>query len=139
MSTLDDNKKIAIEFMNAVGCGDVATLQRLMAPDYEAICTGTCMLSGSRKAEEVLGAAGMLGQLTQGGITFELLTMTAEDDRVALEMQGRAALVNGNRYDNQYHFLFKLRDGKVYQMKEYLDTKLVDDVLGPLVRAAMAG
>lgn len=138
MTTQEKNKQIALAFMDAVGCGDTAVLQQLMAPGFEAICTGTCMLSGSRKAVDVLAAAGLLGSLMQQGIKFEALNVTAEEDRVACELQGHSILVNGDPYNNQYHFLFKIRDGKVYLMKEYMDTKLVDDALGPLIRSASA-
>jgi uncharacterized protein len=59
--------------------------------------------------------------------------MTAEADRVAAEFAGKATLMNGQAYDNEYFFLFSVRDGKIYRMKEYMDSLLVERVLGPLV------
>ena len=37
-------------------------------------------------------------------------------------------LNNGRIYNNLYHFLFVVRDGKVLQVKEYLDTMHTNDV-----------
>ena len=56
----------------------------------------------------------------------------AEGDRVALEVESDADLINGKHYHNYYHFLFVIRDGKVIEAKEYLDTKLVADSFGDL-------
>lgn len=33
------------------------------------------------------------------------------------------------RYQNQYHFLFRFRDGELVTLKEYMDTERVTDVL----------
>ena len=38
---------------------------------------------------------------------------------------------NGKSYNNQYHFLLFVRDGKVSKVMEYLDNQLADAVLGP--------
>ena len=56
--------------------------------------------------------------------------MTAEDDRVAVEAESMAKLVNGERYHNRYHFLFVLRDGRIQAVKEYLDTLHAMSALG---------
>lgn len=129
------NKAVALNFLNALGGGDVATLKTVMAEDIEAIATGTSVFSGTRHFKELAEICAGLGQFTKSGISFKLLHATAEDDRVSLEMEGSCALKNGTAYNNSYHFLVFVRGGKVYKMKEYFDTKLADAVLAP----AMAG
>ncbi len=57
-----------------------------------------------------------------GGIQFTVHSLTAEDDRVAAEVESYAPLVNGNVYNNHYHMLFVIRDGKIAIVKEYADT-----------------
>ena len=64
-------------------------------------------------------------------------SITAEADRVALEVESDADLVNGKHYHNYYHFLFKIRDGRVTVAKEYLDTKHVADSFGDLPSTAV--
>ncbi len=55
--------------------------------------------------------------------------MTIGDDRVAIEAEGHGVHASGRSYDQNYHFLLSLRDGKVAQMKEYFDTELAREVL----------
>lgn len=130
---LDANKAVVRKFVQALGAGDADTLKSLITPDIEAVCTGTCLLSATRGFDEIVGAAGMLKQVTQAGIAFEILQLTAEGDRVAAEIQGRSTLVTGVDYNNEYHFLFFLRDGRIYRMKEYMDTLLTQTVFAPLL------
>lgn len=129
---MQSNKTIAQQFLTALGKGDAATMATLIAPDVKAVCTGTSVLSCTRNHDEILGALMMLSQVTQNGIAFTVLSMTAEDDRVSVEAEGASTLVNGVPYNNQYHFLFYIRDGRVYLLKEYIDTKLADATLGAL-------
>ena len=49
----------------------------------------------------------------------------AEGDKVAIELVGRGELKNGRVYNNEYHLLMTIRDGKVARVREYLDTQHV--------------
>ena len=51
------------------------------------------------------------------------LAWTAEGDRVAVETESYAELVNGRVYHNFYHFVFVVRDGRIEAVKEFLDTE----------------
>jgi hypothetical protein len=46
-----------------------------------------------------------------------------------VEAESYGKMKNGKTYQNQYHFLFIVRDGKIQQVKEYLDTMHAADVL----------
>jgi uncharacterized protein len=59
--------------------------------------------------------------------------VTAEDDRVAVEAESDADLINGNHYHNHYHYLFVVRDGRVCEAKEYMDTKHAAEAFGDLL------
>ena len=63
------------------------------------------------------------------GIHFTIKELTAEGDRVAIEAESRGEHVSGKTYANQYHFLMRLRDGKIIEFKEYMDTEMVTDIL----------
>jgi ketosteroid isomerase-like protein len=67
-----------------------------------------------------------------GGIDFTVHALTAEGDRVAAEVESNAALVNGKVYNNHYHMLFEIRDGKIAVVKEYADTAHGRDIFGDL-------
>ena len=54
----------------------------------------------------------------------------AEDDLVAVEVSGRVNTKSGKPYNNSYCYIFRLDDGKIQDVKEYLDTQLAVSVLG---------
>ena len=58
------------------------------------------------------------------------LRFVAEDDVVVVEAKGDATTHAGTRYDNDYCMIFRLRDGKIAEVREYMDTELTTAVLG---------
>ena len=65
------------------------------------------------------------------GLRFTLYEMTAEGERVALEAESHGVHKSGKPYNNHYHFLFRVRDGKIAEIREYADTQHAAEVLGP--------
>ena len=55
--------------------------------------------------------------------------MFCEEDRVAVEASSDGVHISGKRYQNNYHFLFEFKDGLICQLKEYMDTEVVTEVL----------
>ena len=133
---IEANKAVVKAYLKALGGGDVEALKQVLTADVAAICTGTSLLSGTRNHADICAAAGFLGAVTKAGIDFRILAMTAEEDRVSCEVEGYSTLVSGQDYNNQYNFLFFIRDGRIWQIKEYIDTKLTDAVLAPLMQGA---
>jgi len=54
----------------------------------------------------------------------------AEDDLVAIEARGDNTTKTGKPYNNRYCFVFRLSDGKLQEVTEYMDTLLVVAALG---------
>lgn len=129
------NKAMVQTFLAALGRGDAATLKTIVTDDVMVITAGSSNVSGPRDYNVIMAIADAFTKITKSGIEFKILHLTAEDDRVACEAQGFSTMINDKPYNNVYHFLFSFRDGKVCQVKEYLDTKLADDVLGPYIGA----
>ena len=69
------------------------------------------------------------GTKIDGGLRVTPTGLTAEGDRVAVEAESFAKMKNGKTYQNKYHFLFIVRDGKIQSVKEYLDTIHANEVL----------
>jgi uncharacterized protein len=53
----------------------------------------------------------------------------AEDDCVVVECQGRVTTRSGKPYHNRYCMVYRLADGKLRDLTEYMDTELVSAVL----------
>ncbi|MGE3141818.1 MAG: nuclear transport factor 2 family protein [Hyphomonadaceae bacterium] len=69
-------------------------------------------------------------KMAPNGMKMHIRTATAEEDRVSVEAKGECTLANGFQYDNTYHFLFEVRDGKIFRMREYNDPRLATAALG---------
>ena len=57
------------------------------------------------------------------GLRLTVKTLTAEEDRVSVEIESHGELRNGRIYNQQYHFLLRFRDRKIISVREYLDTQ----------------
>ena len=63
------------------------------------------------------------------GLRFTILGTTAEADRVALEAESYGMTREGKLYNNVYHLLVLLKDGKIQTAREYLDSGHAAEVL----------
>jgi ketosteroid isomerase-like protein len=61
-------------------------------------------------------------QAVPNGLQIAVTGVTAEGNRVAIEAESSATLMNGNVMSQVYHFLFEIRSEKVYRAREYIDT-----------------
>jgi ketosteroid isomerase-like protein len=126
---IEQNKRIAVELVQALARADKQKVLSLYADDFELWTAGSLPFSGSHTREEAAALMdGILGAFPDG-LDFELRAITAEGERVALEAESVGRHASGLEYRNQYHFLLVIRDGKVHQLKEYLDTERAREVL----------
>jgi len=127
-SLADQNKKITKEFFEALSNGSDKYLD--FYTDESIIWTaGNNAIGGTRTKEEVVSFAQNILSAFPTGITFNIKGMTAEDERVAVEINGEAMHASGATYNNQYHFLLIIKDGKILELKEYMDTQLAAKIL----------
>lgn len=58
-----------------------------------------------------------------GGVENTFRTVVAEDDVVVVEHRLSATLPNGRPYVNDYCFVYEVKQGKVWRIREYMDTR----------------
>lgn len=129
----EQNKQVAIRFIEAFSRGDIEAAEPCLAPDAVTIAKGFGKLSGPRPYELIVATTGAFKDLIPTGLRPSFKSVTAEGDRVVVEFEGDAVLSNGERYCNQYCMVFTLRDGKIKQVNEYYCTILADEKIGPLL------
>ena len=56
----------------------------------------------------------------------------AEGDHVVVEVRGSVTTRSEKPYNNAYCFVFRVVDGKVREIREYMDTELATAALGDL-------
>lgn len=128
---LEENKHAFKEFLLAIGRGDAAKVAALLTDDAQVTTMGSSIVSATRNRDEVVALISALNSVTKGGIELTFISFTAEEDRVSCEATGRSTLVTGGEYNNQYHMLATIREGKICSLREYIDTKYTDAALGP--------
>jgi len=119
------NKASALNFFDAIVEGDAVALDSLLHPQARWWVQGWGDLSRSAFLDS-------LGQTIRRARTrvFTVLTLTAEDDRVAVEAKSSFEFPEGT-YQNTYHFLFRISGGRIVEGKEYLDTMVAARFFAP--------
>ena len=124
----DNNKKLVEDFFSILSSGSQDYLD--FYTEESIIWTaGENAIGGSRSKSEVVGFAKSVLDSFPDGITFNIVNLIAENDCVAAEVEGSAMHVSGKPYNNKYHFLLKIKDNKILELKEYMDTQLAAKVL----------
>lgn len=129
----EENQKIVARFWEAFSSSDhEAALALLDDKDFTWWILGSpkqfCLAGSRDKAAFRELLSGVSGN-TEDGIRMIPSGWTAQGDRVAMEAESHARMRSGKVYNNLYHFLHIVRDGKICQVKEFLDTQHASDVL----------
>ena len=129
MSDPRENKKIAEQFFAALNRLDSGALGELYADDAVLWTAGTLPFSGNHSKAEALQMTDAVLAFFPDGLRFTITGITAEGERVAVEAESDGRHASGKHYHNYYHFLMVIRDGKVREFKEYMDTMHANEVL----------
>ena len=129
--SIEANKALVVKFWEAFSAGRMNEVLDLLTDDATWWVGGSTLLSGTYTkpafAKLVEGVAGMAPK----GIRVSPKLLTAEGDRVSVEAESYAEISNGRTYQNIYHFMMVVRDGKFSAIREYLDTEHVTATFGP--------
>ena len=122
--TTEANKAVVKEFLAVFSTGNVAGILEQLEDDATWWVSGTLQgLSGTySKADLGPLLKGAAALYTKGALRITPLAMIAEGNLVAAEAESYADLVDGRVYNNLYHFVFDIRNGRIGRVKEYMDT-----------------
>ena len=125
LSGIEKNKAIVVEFLSRFSKGDVPGLLALMDDRATWWVSGNIAGLSDTYEKEKFGTLlnGVKTAYKGGAMQFTPTVMTAEGDRVAVEAESFAELMNGRIYKNLYHLLFSFKDGKIFRVREYMDTQ----------------
>jgi uncharacterized protein len=124
------NHQLVRDFFAALSGGSLTS--QFFTDDMTAWTT----TSGRTSPKEgYLAGVRIFQSLFPGGLTYTVDALTAEDDRVAAEVQSRGTLVNGVVFHNTYVFIFRIRDGRIASLAEHFDPQIVREKIMPLLQA----
>lgn len=119
------NKELVAAFIEAMRTSDLAKLSDMITDDFSWWIAGKTeylQTAGEHDKAFFIGFFAGGADLFPNGAEFSVTGMIAEGDKIAAEANMKATTAMGVQYDNSYHFLFTIADGKIARMKEYMDT-----------------
>jgi ketosteroid isomerase-like protein len=104
----------------------------LWADDFSWTIVGATKWSGTYRGKEAV-LRDLMRPLFSRFATRYMNTATrfiAEDDYVVIECRGNVTTKSGQPYNNTYCYVCRMKDGRLQELTEYMDTDLVVRALG---------
>jgi hypothetical protein len=127
------NHEVVRNFLAALSSGDLP--ESMLADDFTVWMTSSGSHSDKNRYR---GGVRLLSQAFVGGPRYAAETLTAEDDRVAIEATLSGELVGGEAYESRYVFILRIHDGRIASIAEHFHAIDVRDRIGPVLQAILA-
>lgn len=127
-----ENKQLVRNMFAEFSKGNAEAFLGAMADDVRFTLIGTTKYSQTFNGKQEL-VSKLLTPLTaelEGGLTITPDNLIADGDFVAMQARGKSTARNGKPYNNTYCQVFRILNGKIQEVTEYLDTELVTSVFG---------
>jgi uncharacterized protein len=127
-----ENKKLVEQIFAGLAENNARLFVASMADDFRWTVTGATKWSKTYAGKQaVLGELfSVLSSKMAGPIRTVADRILADGDYVVVEAHGSNTTKSGKPYNNRYCFVFRLAEGKLKEVTEYLDTELVSAALG---------
>jgi uncharacterized protein len=130
-SATERNRKLVESIFAELASNNTQPFVDALADDVRWTTPGTSVWSRtftSKRAvlDELLGP--VRTQLVER-VRLSVQRILADGDHVVVQAKGRATTKTGKAYNNDYCFLYRLADGKITEVTEYLDTELASAAL----------
>jgi ketosteroid isomerase-like protein len=129
VSNLEANKRTVVRYFEILTRNDVGAMMALYDDSMTLHVPGNTLISGTFNKAQLAQFASQVLDAFPKGLVFTVTGMVAEGDKVAVQAESRGVHASGKPYHNQYHFLITVRDGKIFESREYMDTQQVTDVI----------
>jgi uncharacterized protein len=126
---LEKNKRLALAAVEAFSNRDLRRLEMLFSKRATWWYVPSIPGGGRNVAIEIMLRNWASFFPTFHSFSLKPIGITAEDNRVAVEIEGRGETTKGLRYDNFFHNLFVFEDDLIIQVKEHSDTLLISKIL----------
>ena len=127
----ETNKALIRRMFAAQLANDMATYSAILADDL----TWTIMqydIDRPRTKDEMLTMLSAVHDNLAGRWEKHIISMISEGDTVAVEATALMDLANGKTYNQRYHYVYRIRDGQVYEVREYCDTAAAKEAFSGL-------
>ena len=129
--TADDNKRLLRAAFDGLAEADAAAFLDLMAEDFCWIIEGQSKWSTRFDGKAAVQRDLIPPLFANFATPYRNYAeeFIAEGDRVVVLCRGEVKTVSGKDYNNSYCFVIRMREGKMVELREYMDTALAEDCL----------
>ena len=109
--------------------GDFENFETLLAENMYFKMSGNTSLSGEAFSKnEFLETVGNVMALLEGPIKLNVKEVIDGGDWVVSIADGEATTLLGEPYNNEYCHVWKVKDGLIVELREFLDTAMLRDI-----------
>lgn len=132
MSISESNRATLATIFEGLSNRDGAAFWDALADDAVWVAMGENSWSGTYRGKAEI-RQNLIGPLRAriGAPRNVVDRIIVDGDWAAVQFRGDNQTAEGERYDNRYVFILRLRDGLIVEIAEYMDTELTTRVLGP--------
>src|SRR5258708_19895972 len=134
VSARTPQEQLVLDFFRVLSSGDLEAIRATLHPDatWRPMVEGVpgAGVHGPRDkiVDEFL--APVRGLFVPGDPKTTVERMVSTGDTVMCESRGRGTLRDGRRYDNRYAWSIDVRDGRIFAIREYMDSHYVSTLFG---------
>lgn len=123
-----ENKRIIAEAFDGLSRADARAFLDAMADDFTWIIEGQCRFSRRYDGKEAVRSELIPPLFANFATDYRnhAEEIIAEGDRVVVLARGEVKTRSGEDYNNSYCFVIRMRDGKMVELREYMDTALAE-------------
>ncbi len=130
--TAQSNRQLLQHIFSELAAGNSRPFVDAMADDFRWIIAGRSRWSRTFEGKQAV--IGQLFAMLRATLADRVRTLPlrfiADGDVVAVEARGRNVTRAGQPYENHYCMLYTVREGKLREVVEYMDTEYALQVLG---------
>lgn len=127
-----ENKAVVEHFFELMNEANPEKMMAELTDDFlfESMLQKPAAFNFTWPAEVFTAASANMSSQMVKPLKIWIVSMMGEDDKVAVEAKSYGEMKSGKLYENAYHFLFKLRDGKICNVREYSCSYTANDCFG---------
>jgi uncharacterized protein len=137
MTSSSDSTSVVERYIAAAETRDEAALRASFADDATWRLDGDLPISGTWRGRDAIldeFLATAMSYYQPDSVSIEVTSLLADGDTVVAEWTSRARTAGGDPYENHCIGVFRVRDGRIASVREYMDTLYASEVAFTTVR-----
>jgi ketosteroid isomerase-like protein len=94
--------------------------------------------AGDTPKEKFFGGCKLLAVIFDGSLRYTIDELTLQDDRAVAEVRSHGTTIKGEEFNNVHVFIFRLEEGKVASVAEFMNQQAVSETIVPLMQEVMS-